>query len=578
MGIEGPAPNNHGSSEERWTMVEVLSSKKALGQRLIDAGLISRDQLETALAEQSRTGEQLGRILRNLGFVTEDKLWISLQEELGVVRVVLEAGRMAPDVIDMVPPDMARKYQLVPLKLEDDVLTVAMADPWNIVAVDAVRKAIGCRVKVVGAAPAEIRAVISRHYTDAASHDSLIEKVIIEAQRGTGPTAEEAAGLAPIIELVDNLIIKALKDRATDIHIEPEEKLVRTRYRIDGILHQGPSISKELQSALICRIKIQSDLDIAERRLPQDGRMKFENSGTEVDLRVSVYPTAHGENVVLRVLNKNSVHLGLGQLGFDAKTQEELNALVQEPHGMLLVTGPTGSGKTTTLYSLLAEINSMAKNVVTIEDPIEYQFPMIRQSQVNPKIGLTFAAGLRAVLRQDPDVVMLGEIRDAETARIAVSAALTGHFVLATLHTNTAAGALPRLMDMGIEPFLLSSSVSAALAQRLARKICNECKETYEASPAEIEQLQCEQGTLLHRGAGCGNCRGTGYRDRTVLHEIIMSTDRLRKLILRRASDTELGDVAREEGTKDILTVGKEKVLAGITTMAEVMRVCRTSL
>lgn len=560
-------------------MSTVVPKKKALGQRLIDEGLITRDQLETALAEQRRTGEQLGRILHNLGFVTEDGLWASLQQEVGANRVSLKNRRFTSDVLGMVPPEMARQYSLVPLEFEHGILTIAMADPWNIVAVDAVRKTVGCAVTVVAAAPAEVRMALDRHYTDAASHDSLIEKIIEEAKHGAAPhTDEEAAGQAPIIELVDNLIIKALKDHATDIHLEPEEKLVRTRYRIDGILHRGPSMPKELQSALICRIKIQAHMDISERRTPQDGRIKFKSNGAEVDLRVSVLPTAHGEDVVLRVLDKSSLALRLDQLGFDAKTRQTLAALMQEPHGMLLVTGPTGSGKTTTLYSLLTEVNSLEKNVITIEDPIEYQLPMIRQSQVNSKIGLTFAAGLRAILRQDPDVVMLGEVRDVETARIAISAALTGHLVLTTLHTNTAAGALPRMMDMGIEPFLLSSSIAGVLAQRLVRKICPECRETYGASPAEAEQLGCKQGTELNRGTGCPNCRGTGYKGRTVLYELILSSDRIRKLILERASDGQLAEAAVAEGTRPTQLVGTEKVLNGDTTMAEVARVCRTAL
>jgi type IV pilus assembly protein PilB len=560
-------------------MSRAALKKKALGQRLIDAGLISRDQLETALQEQRRTGEQLGYILQSLGFVTEDSLSASLQEELGASRVSLDAYHLSPDLIAVVPPEMAREYQLVPLAHEDGVLTIAMADPCNIVAVDAVRKAVGCAVNVAAASPAEIRAALERHYTDAAGLDSLIEKIIEEARRAVAPqNAEEAAGQAPIIKLVDNLILKALKDHATDIHIEPDEKLVRTRYRVDGILHQGPSIPKELQPALISRIKIQADLDISERRTPQDGRITFTRNLRDTDLRVSVFPTAHGENVVLRVLDKSNVCLRLDQLGFGAETQSKLKALVQEPHGMLLVTGPTGSGKTTTLYSLLAEVNSLEKNVITIEDPIEYQLPMIRQSQVNPKIGLTFAAGLRAILRQDPDVIMLGEIRDSETARIAISAALTGHLVLTTLHTNTAAGALPRLMDMGIEPFLLSSSVMGVLAQRLVRNVCAECRQTYEASPAEAEQLACQPGTTLYRGEGCPNCRGTGYRGRTALYELILPSDTTRKLVLERAADKQIGDAAEAEGTRPMRQVGREKVLAGVTTLAEVTRVCQTAL
>ncbi|HUS57403.1 MAG TPA: GspE/PulE family protein [Planctomycetota bacterium] len=554
--------------------------RKALGQRLVEDGLLTQDQLETALREQRRTGEQLGRILQSLGFVSEENLSALLSDELGANRISLAAMPPNPGAIAMIPPEMAKEFKLVPISCEDNTLTIAMADPCDIVAVDAVRKKTGLAVKVFAASPVDIRTALDRHYSETAKHEALIEEVIEEARRDAALQSddEEAAGQAPMIGLVNHLIMKALKDRATDIHVEPEEKLVRTRYRVDGILHQGPSIPKTLQSALISRIKIQSSLDISERRIAQDGRIKFRAEGVEIDLRVSVFPTAHGENVVLRVLDKNSLNLRLDQLGFDARTISELRSIADEPHGMLLVTGPTGSGKTTTLYSLLSAINSLEKNVVTIEDPIEYQLPMIRQSQVNPKIGLTFAAGLRAILRQDPDVVLLGEIRDLETARIAISSALTGHFVLTTLHTNTAAGALPRLMDMGIEPFLLSSSVSGVLAQRLVRKVCGECKQEYEASAAEVEQLGCSQGALLMRGTGCPNCRGTGYRGRTTIYELIVPGDRVRKLILARADETELTEAAEAEGFKPMFEMGREKVLAGITTLEEVTRVCRTAL
>ena len=555
-------------------------TKKALGQRLVEDGLISRDQLETALREQQRTGEHLGRILINLGFVSEENLSASLWDELGASRVSLAGIRIETDVLHMVPPEMARERHLMPLSFDDGTLTVAMADPCDILAVDALRNKLSCTVKVVAAAPGEIRSAVDRFYADNARHEALIEEVIEEARRAVAlQDGEEAAGQAPLIELVDQLIAKALKDRATDIHVEPEEKLVRTRYRVDGILHQGPAIPKALQSALISRIKILSDLDISERRAPQDGRIKFKaRSGFEIDLRVSVFPTAHGENVALRVLDKSSVNLRLEQLGFGPGVLKVLRSIVDEPHGMLLVTGPTGSGKTTTLYSLLGAINSLEKNVVTVEDPIEYQLPMIRQSQVNSKIGLTFAAGLRAILRQDPDVIMVGEIRDLETARIAISAALTGHFVLSTLHTNTAAGALPRMMDMGIEAFLLSSSISGVLAQRLVRRICPECREKYEASPSEAEQLRCEPKTQLARGRGCPNCRGTGYRGRTALYELVVPSERIRQMILSRASEGELMAAAEAEGMRSMFAMGRDKVLAGVTTLEEVTRVCRTAL
>jgi len=560
-------------------MKQVAPQRKAIGQRLVEEGLISREQLEIALREQKRTGEQLGRILQSLGFVSEDSLCASLSDELGVPRVSLSDYHFDPALMELVPAKLAEEHQLIALSVEDGVLSVAMADPCDIVAVDAVRKHTGRTVKVLAASPREIRVALDRYYADPEKKDSQLEEAIQEAKRGAGlQSPEEAAGQAPIIELVDQLVVKALDDRATDVHIEPEEKLVRTRYRVDGILHQGPSIHKSLQAGLVSRIKIQAELDISERRTPQDGRIRFRSNDSEVDLRVSVYPTAHGENVVLRVLDKSSLNLKLETLGFDRTVVGTLRKMSDQPHGMLLVTGPTGSGKTTTLYSLLAAINSLEKNVVTVEDPIEYQLPMIRQSQVNPKIGLTFAAGLRAILRQDPDVIMVGEVRDLETARIAVSAALTGHFVFTTLHTNTAAGALPRLMDMGIEPFLLSSAVSGVLAQRLARTICAECRQAYEASDAEGEQLGCPRGTRLFRGTGCQNCRGTGYRGRTVIYELLVMSDAIRKLTLARASETELAAAGEGDGMKTMQASGREKVLAGVTTLEEVTRVCRTAL
>jgi len=563
--------------------------KKALGQRLVEAGLITPGQLETALHEQQRTGEQLGHILQELGFISEENLSDTLSAEMGMCRVSLESHQFSTQVINLVSARTAREHQLIPLAVEDGTLSIAMADVCDIVAVDAVQRETGFAVKALAASPREIRTAIARYYPDSGSHNARVEELIQEARSDTAlQSEEEAAGRAPIMELVDQLILKGIKDGATDIHIEPEEKLVRTRYRLDGILHQGPPIPKSLQAAIISRLKVLADLDISERRIPQDGRIRFAQRGSAVDLRISIYPTAHGENIVLRVLDRSTLSLRLERLGFSDAATQQLKSLVNRPHGMILVTGPTGSGKTTSLYSLLAEIDAIEKNVVTIEDPIEYQLSMIRQSQVNPKIGLTFAAGLRALLRQDPDVILVGEVRDIETARIAVSAALTGHIVLTTLHTNTAAGALPRLIDMGIEPFLLSSAVSGVLAQRLVRTLCRNCKQAYEPGDSEIETLkpviemrkaagiEIPAEIKLFRGSGCPSCRESGYRGRTVIYELITLTEDTRKLVLNQASAGAIAEAAQAQGMRSMFDTGIEKVLDGQTTIEEVMRVCRT--
>ena len=556
------------------------TKKRTLGERLIDAGLITAQQLNIALQEQKRTGELLGRILQDLGFVSESDLSTTLADEMGVATIDVAQIEIDPELVKLVPENLAMQKRLLPISKAGDVLTIAMANPYDIMAIDLVQQSSKCMVDVVTAPETDLAAAINRAYGSAAAMDVNIETIIARAlehvrqkHSGAGST-EDLAADPPMIDLVNRLIERGVAERATDIHIEPEDRLMRTRYRIDGVLQQGPALDKKLQPAVITRIKIMSSLDISERRIPQDGRMSFQNGNVECDIRTSIFPTANGENIVLRLLDRGGLALELSDLGFPEGVVAAMHKLAERPHGMILVTGPTGSGKTTTLYSVLSTINSLERNVITLEDPIEYQLPMIRQAQINPKVGLTFAAGIRSILRQDPDVIMVGEIRDEETARIAVSAALTGHLVLTTLHTNTAAGAIPRLLDMNIEPFLVSSSVAAVLAQRLVRGICGGCGGPHSPSQEELDWLGLEEdpGTL-RIGAGCKNCRNSGLRGRNAVSELFLPTGRLRELILARASEAELAAVAAEQGFPDMVKDGRKKVLAGITTIPEVLRV-----
>lgn len=559
----------------------MVEKRKALGQRLIEEGLITSQQLDIALREQKRTGELLGTILKNLGFITEENLSRVLSSELDIPHVSLSNYAIDPSLLLKIPKELAKRYRFIPLFMENNTLTIAMVDPYDILAIDAIQQKTGCQVKVVASTETEILKAIDQYYGTANSLDSLIEETIGRASKATttGEPTQVSEGVfiePPIIELVNQIITQAIVDRATDIHIEPEEKLIRTRYRVDGVLYQGPSPPKELQAAVISRIKIMANLNISEKRAPQDGRIKFVAGSKEVDLRVSIYPTVFGENVVLRVLDKSNLVLGLEQLGFSPQDLSSLRPIAEKPHGILLVTGPTGAGKTTTLYSILTTINSLEKNIMTIEDPVEYQLPLIRQSQINIPGGLTFAAGLRSILRQDPDVIMVGEIRDQETAEIAIRSALTGHFVLSSLHTNSACGAIPRLLDTGIEPFLLSSSIAAVIAQRLARKICPKCKVPYSPSPEEIAWLKLKEGEEvpeLYEGKGCDNCTRTGYRGRIGIFEILIPNKRINELIVQGGAEEKIREEALKKGMQLMRDDGIEKARRGITTISELMRV-----
>ena len=547
--------------------------KGRLGERLIKAGVISEEQLELALKEQKRTGEFLGELLQHLGFVTEEAISSVLADQAGVSQIDLANYLIDAEVLNLVPEDFARKYKLIPLSLEDNRLTIAMANSFDVFALDEVQKMTHTYVDALSATESEVLNAIEQHYAMKGETSNLLEEIIHLAESGS-ISEEDLAKQSPIIRLVDQLIIQGVKDGATDIHFEPEEKTLRVRYRIDGILQSGPSIPKGLQAPTIARIKIMSDLNISENRLPQDGKIRFYIGKKRVDLRVSTFPTVFGENVVLRILDKSRLILGLHKLGFTVENLNKFKKLLINTNGIILVTGPTGSGKTTTLYSALSYINNMEKNIITLEDPVEYELPLICQSQINPKAGLTFATGLRSILRQDPDIILVGEIRDSETAEMAIRSALTGHLVFSTLHTNDSAGSIPRLLDMGMEPFLISSSLIGVMAQRLIRLICRNCKEPVEPEEEILEQLNIERdGHRFFRGKGCKECNHTGYKGRFALFEILFISPAIKKLINERAESNLIQKTACEEGMTTLFQDALHRAFQGETTLEEVLRV-----
>lgn len=557
--------------------------KKKLGEILVEAGLVSKQQIDEALRVQKETGERLGKVLVRLNLINEEALISFLGEQLGIPHVDLKDYLVDPDTINLVPEFVARKHQLVPLFKIGDTLTVAMVDPLNVFAIDEVSLKAGCTIEPALAMESDIKKAIDQYYGVTGTMDEVIKKIEEEQGEllGTGDgnienkKLAELAEEAPVIKLVNIIILNAIRDGASDIHIEPEENMLRIRYRIDGVMQEVPPPPKNLQAAVISRLKIMSEMDIAEKRVPQDGRFRIKVENRQVDMRVSTLPTIHGENVVMRILDVSKAILGLEQLGFAHDILEEYTNTIHKSYGIVLVTGPTGSGKTTTLYSSLNVINTVDKNIITVEDPVEYRLKMIRQAQVNVKAGLTFASGLRAILRQDPDIVMVGEIRDVETAEIAIQAALTGHLVFSTLHTNNAPGAATRLVDMGVEPFLVSSSLLAVIGQRLVRKICPNCKEEYQPPEALLIQagLDPKQKDLkVYRGKGCKTCMNTGYKGRICIFELMLPNDKVRSLIVQKSSM----DVIRKEaviaGMKTMRDDGLLKVKQGVTTVEEVIR------
>lgn len=554
-----------------------------LGSRLLDLGLVSEAQLDLALKEKVRTGETLPRVLRHLRFMTEETVAQALANILDLPLVSLGERRVEPRLLEGIDKPFAIRHLFFPLELRDGALFLAMADPCDVEATDSIQQRVGLPLLVGVATESDIRAAVERHFGGAAESggrmEDVIRRAVQHARESNGSKAaagEDGEVGAPVIELTDMVILQGVREGATDIHFEPEEKLLRMRYRIDGILQPGPTLPKELQASLLSRLKIMSDLNISEKRLPQDGRMRLVTEGRQIDVRVSVLPTVFGENVVLRILEKNAVLFDLDNLGFPGEIREELRRIAGASYGIFLVTGPTGSGKSTTLYSTLASVNSMEKKVVTVEDPVEYQVPLIRQCQINSKIGFTFAEGLRSILRQDPDIIMVGEIRDLETLHIAIHAGLTGHLVLSTLHTNSAIGAFPRMVDMGLEPYLVTSSILGVLAQRLLRRVCSQCQAPAEATEEERTFLEAHGKpgvTTVTRGRGCPRCRGTGYKGRLGIYELFRPDEACHELILRKAPEDEMIRTARARGMKFLVDDGVDKVLRGLTTVAEVIRV-----
>ncbi|MDD5611281.1 MAG: ATPase, T2SS/T4P/T4SS family, partial [Candidatus Omnitrophica bacterium] len=479
---------------------------------LLKHGLVTQAQVDKALEEAKVTGLTAERMLRDLGFISEEEIANIKAAALGVPFIDLTDYFIDEEIIKLIPESVAKKYKSVPLFKIGNNLTVAMVNPQDVHAIDKIRDVTKAdAIEPVLATEKNIINIIDSYFGVTGTVEDILRHI----------EKEKASGETTIIKLVNVIIMQAMKDRASDIHIEPEEDKVRVRYRIDGVLREINSMPKTLQSAVISRIKVLSDMDIAESRKPQDGRIRVKMETKDLDIRVSSFPTNHGENIVMRLLDKSSVLLGLKDLGFGDNDLKEFEKLIHRPNGIILVTGPTGSGKTTTLYAALSTINSVERNIITLEDPVEYELPMIRQTPVNPKAGITFATGLRSILRQDPDVIMVGEIRDRETADIAIQAALTGHLVLSTLHTNDAPSALTRLIDMGIEPFLISSSVIGILAQRLVRTICDKCKERFIPPPEVVKELGVEGKYEFYKGKGCDKCRMTGLVGRIGIYELL---------------------------------------------------------
>ncbi len=545
-----------------------MAKRKLLGERLVEKGLITQAQLNEALRVQARTGELLGDVLVKMGILSQEDLDQVLEEEERAPRRSVD-----PEVLKLIPEHFIRKYKVFPVRREGDRLYVATADPLNVVALDDVRLVSGCRIEPVKATEREIAALIEKYLGPPEVERALQE--IGEEGRGEEEEAEVLLDEAPVIRLVNSLITRAIEEEASDIHIEPFSKGVRVRYRVDGILREATTLPRQMRAAVVARIKVMAGMDIAERRLPQDGRIPLRFQERAYDLRVSTLPTLFGEKVEIRILDKEGAKKFTPEtLGFSPRNYELFTGFLRSAAGMLLVTGPTGSGKTTTLYAALNVLNTVEKNIVTVEDPVEYVLEGVNQCQVNTKAGATFATYLRSLLRQDPDVIMVGEIRDRETAEIAVRAATTGHLVLSTLHTDDAPGALTRLLDMGVEPFMVASAVLGVVAQRLARRVCERCRRPARPGAAEVAFAGgLAPDAILYEGAGCPECGYTGYRGRLALQEVLAVTPEIQRLVLRRAAAAEIREAALAAGMVPLKEDGVQKALQGLTTLREVMRV-----
>jgi type IV pilus assembly protein PilB len=600
----------------------MVMARKSVGEYLVDKGYITAEQLKQAQEMQKQSGTPLARLLVEAGFASERDVTEARAQEMGLPFVDLNKFAPEASAINVVPEHIAKRHNVIPVKKDSatNTLIVAMADTSNPYAADDLRVVSRCTIRTALAAPSAIEDAIARAYgsntnvnlapaapatatpgmnplkAGGSSVPTGIGDFMAEirenvAKAGTGPDTEDdeenalqMAEEAPIVRVANAVILQAIKDGASDIHVEPEQRGLRVRYRVDGVLHETMKLPRYIQAPLISRFKIMAEMNIAERRVPQDGRIPIRDTSTgkDYDLRVSCLPSIFGEKIVCRILDKSSVLIGLNKLGFTAEVQDQLEELTAQPNGMVLHTGPTGSGKTTTQYSVLHKLNSIEKNILTIEDPVEYQLNGVTQVHVNKKAGLTFANALRSFLRQDPDIIMIGEMRDLETADIAIEASLTGHLVLSTLHTNDAPSAVIRMIDMGVEPYLISATVIGVLAQRLGRKICQHCKEPYEEDATYLRRFgfrpeSADQKVTLWRGRGCEACRHTGYLGRLGIYSLMRVNDEIAELIVRRAPLNDIRDAARANGMHELREDGLTKVLEGITTPDEVMRVVFTA-
>ncbi|MBM7581263.1 type IV pilus assembly protein PilB [Caldicoprobacter guelmensis] len=554
--------------------------KKRLGELLVEKGIITKEQLKDALALQKSTGKKLGEILISQNLISESQMAEVLQEQLGIPFVDLNKVTLDPKLTEYVPFMLAKRHSLIPIKLENGKLYIAMEDPLDFAAIDDVKRVSKMDVVPLISFGEAIRNAIHRlygmEYAERAVQDytkeAKLEQLAQDIQNGS---FDEDVSNAPVVRLVNSIIQQAINMGASDIHIEPMEGETRVRLRIDGMLQKALNIPKYVHPALVTRIKIMGNMDIAEKRLPQDGRVGMQVSGKDIDLRISTIPTIYGEKVVIRVLDQSNFLLPKEKLGFTQENLEKFDELLKNPHGIILVTGPTGSGKSTTLYAMLNELNRESVNIITIEDPVEYRMEGISQIQVNPKAGLTFAAGLRSIVRQDPDIIMVGEIRDGETAEIAIRSAITGHLVLSTLHTNDAVSAISRLMDMGIEPYLISAALVGVISQRLLRKVCSNCRVPYEIEPHHLATPGFEvlAGVTLYRGKGCSACNYTGYKGRVPVHEILVISKQHRQMIAQRASIDEIRDLSIKMGMSTLKDECIKLVMKGLTTIDEVIRV-----
>ncbi|MEI7777935.1 MAG: ATPase, T2SS/T4P/T4SS family [Actinomycetes bacterium] len=550
---------------------------KQLGDILLESRMISEDQLSVALSEQAQVGRSLGRVLVDSGVLSEPQLVAALAAQIGLRFVDLSDTPIDGSAIGRVPGPVCRRHTAVPIGVEDGRLVLAMADPANVFAIDDIRSVSGMDVRPVVATRSDVLAAIERCYRADDALDDLSLALETEEEDDLSQVKEIIED-APIVKFVNLLISQAIADRASDIHLEPTEFDLRVRFRIDGVLHEVMRSPKAIQSGVISRLKIMAEINIAERRIPQDGRLSVSAQGRKVDLRVATLPTVWGEKVVMRILDTSTARLDLADLGFSEYNFRRYSESYLKPYGMILVTGPTGSGKSTTLYATLNIVNRAEVNIITVEDPVEYRLAGINQVQTNPKAGLTFSAALRSILRSDPDVVLIGEIRDHETAQIAVEAALTGHLVLSTLHTNDAPSAVTRLTEMGIEPFLVGSAIDCVLAQRLARKLCLKCREPYEPSiealrTAKFNWDEEQPPPTIYRAGGCPACSQTGYHGRMALHEVMPVSEEIERLAVERASSSAINSVAREQGMISLREDGMAKVKAGLTSLDEVLRV-----